>query len=105
MIVTPFGRLFSSTQSRFFQHLVQTLLPVVSTPFFVGNIRGSRTNHEVSVDGLNEVLKKAALSVKSLPKGVTITSFRKFGERNNPEFTVTISGDVETATDGMRKYL
>ena len=28
-----------------------------------------------------------------------------FGERNNIKFTVTISGDVETATDGMRKYL
>ena len=26
-----------------------------------------------------------------------------FGERNNIKFTVTISGDVETATDGMRK--
>ena len=28
-----------------------------------------------------------------------------FGEKNNIKFTVTISGDVETATDGMRKYL
>ena len=28
-----------------------------------------------------------------------------FGERNNIKFTVTSSGDVETATDGMRKYL
>lgn len=28
-----------------------------------------------------------------------------FSEKNNIKFTVTISGDVETATDGMRKYL
>ena len=30
---------------------------------------------DTTADGLDEVLKKAALSVKSLPKGVTITSF------------------------------
>ena len=28
-----------------------------------------------------------------------------FGERNNIKFTVTISGDVSSATDGMRKFL
>ena len=29
----------------------------------------------------------------------------RFSEENGVKFTVTISGDVETATDGMRKYL
>lgn len=29
----------------------------------------------------------------------------KFGEKNNIKFTVTISGDVAVATDGMQKYL
>jgi len=28
-----------------------------------------------------------------------------FGERNNIKFTVTISGDASTATDGMQKFL
>ena len=28
-----------------------------------------------------------------------------FGEQNNIKFTVTISGDVSSATDGMRKFL
>ena len=28
-----------------------------------------------------------------------------FGEKNNIKFTVTISGDPATATDGMRKFL
>ena len=28
-----------------------------------------------------------------------------FGERNNIKFTVTISGDISSATDGMRKFL
>ena len=28
-----------------------------------------------------------------------------FVERNNIKFTVTISGDVENATDGLRKYM
>ena len=28
-----------------------------------------------------------------------------FGEKNNIKFTVTISGDVAIATDGMRKFL
>ncbi|MBR3641377.1 MAG: hypothetical protein IKN53_05040 [Oscillibacter sp.] len=29
----------------------------------------------------------------------------RFGERNNVKFTVTISGDVANATEGMLKYL
>lgn len=29
----------------------------------------------------------------------------KFGEKNSIKFTVTISGDVAVATDGMQKYL
>ena len=28
-----------------------------------------------------------------------------FGERNNIKFTVTISADISSATDGMQKYL
>ena len=28
-----------------------------------------------------------------------------FGERNNIKFTVTVSGDPETATEGMKKFM
>lgn len=28
-----------------------------------------------------------------------------FGERNNIKFTVTISADISSATDGMQKFL
>ena len=34
-----------------------------------------------------------------------VEAMRAFGEKNGIKFTVTISGDVAIATDGMRKFL
>ena len=50
---------------------------------------------DTTAEGLDEVLKKAALSVKSLPKGVTITSFA--GLRAHEDGDDFILGEVKDA--------
>ena len=43
---------------------------------------------------------------KAVRKNVTIPAWLDtFGERNNIKFTVTISADISSATDGMQKFL
>ena len=50
---------------------------------------------DTTAEGLDEVLKKAALSVKSLPRGVTITSFA--GLRAHEDHDDFILGEVKDA--------
>lgn len=76
---------------------------VLVTPTVHGNLMVGPTATDIpdkeSVDttkeGLDEVVKKAALSVKSLPKGLTITSFA--GLRAHEEGDDFILGEVEDA--------
>ena len=76
---------------------------VLVTPTVHGNLMVGPTATDISdkegVDttaaGLDEVLKKAALSVKSLPRGVTITSFA--GLRAHEDHDDFILGEVKDA--------
>ena len=76
---------------------------VLVTPTVHGNLMGGPTATDISdkegvdttAEGLDEVLKKAALSVKSLPRGVTITSFA--GLRAHEDHDDFILGEVKDA--------
>ncbi|MFQ9153577.1 MAG: FAD-dependent oxidoreductase [Blautia sp.] len=76
---------------------------VLVTPTVHGNLMVGPTATDISdkegvdttAEGLDEVLKKAALSVKSLPKGVTITSFA--GLRAHEDGDDFILGEVKDA--------
>ena len=76
---------------------------VLVTPTVHGNLMVGPTATDISVkegvdttaEGLDEVLKKAALSVKSLPRGVTITSFA--GLRAHEDHDDFILGEVKDA--------
>ncbi len=76
---------------------------VLVTPTVHGNLMVGPTATDISdkegvdttAEGLDEVLKKAALSVKSLPRGVTITSFAGLrAHENHDDF---ILGEVKDA--------
>ena len=94
------GRLVSHT---IFQMPTAMGKGVLVTPTVHGNLMVGPTAMDISdkegvdttADGLNEVLKKAALSVKSLPKGVTITSFA--GLRAHEDGDDFILGEVKDA--------
>ncbi len=74
---------------------------VLVTPTVHGNLMVGPTATDISdkegvdttAEGLDEVLKKAALSVKSLPRGVTITSFA--GLRAHEDHDDFILGEVK----------
>ena len=76
---------------------------VLVTPTVHGNLMVGPTATDISdkegvdttAEGLDEVLKKAALSVKSLPRGVTITSFA--GLRAHEDHDDFILGEVKDA--------
>ena len=76
---------------------------VLVTPTVHGNLMVGPTATDISdkegvdttAEGLDEVLKKAALSVKSLPRGVTITSFA--GLRAQEDHDDFILGEVKDA--------
>ena len=76
---------------------------VLVTPTVHGNLMVGPTATDISdkegvdttAEGLDEVLKKAALSVKSLPRGVTITSFA--GLRAHEAHDDFILGEVKDA--------
>ena len=76
---------------------------VLVTPTVHGNLMVGPTAIDISdkegvdttAEGLDEVLKKAALSVKSLPRGVTITSFA--GLRAHEDHDDFILGEVKDA--------
>ena len=76
---------------------------VLVTPTVHGNLVVGPTATDISdkegvdttAEGLDEVLKKAALSVKSLPRGVTITSFA--GLRAHEDHDDFILGEVKDA--------
>ena len=94
------GRLVSHT---IFQMPTAMGKGVLVTPTVHGNLMVGPTATDISdkegvdttADGLNEVLKKAALSVKSLPRGVTITSFA--GLRAHEDHDDFILGEVKDA--------
>ena len=76
---------------------------VLVTPTVHGNLMVGPTATDISdkegvdttAEGLDEVLKKAALNVKSLPRGVTITSFA--GLRAHEDHDDFILGEVKDA--------
>ena len=76
---------------------------VLVTPTVHGNLMVGPTATDISdkegvdttAEGLDEVLKKAALSVKSLPRGVTITSFA--GLRAHEDHDDFVLGEVKDA--------
>ena len=76
---------------------------VLVTPTVHGNLMVGPTATDISdkegvdttAEGLDEVLKKAALSVKSLPRGVTITSFA--GLRAHEDHDDFILGEAKDA--------
>ena len=94
------GRLVSHT---IFQMPTAMGKGVLVTPTVHGNLMVGPTATDISdkegvdttAEGLDEVLKKAALSVKSLPKGVTITSFA--GLRAHEDGDDFILGEVKDA--------
>ena len=94
------GRLVSHT---IFQMPTAMGKGVLVTPTVHGNLMVGPTAMDISdkegvdttAEGLDEVLKKAALSVKSLPKGVTITSFA--GLRAHEDGDDFILGEVKDA--------
>ena len=94
------GRLVSHT---IFQMPTVMGKGVLVTPTVHGNLMVGPTATDISdkegvdttAEGLDEVLKKAALSVKSLPRGVTITSFA--GLRAHEDHDDFILGEVKDA--------
>ena len=94
------GRLVSHT---IFQMPTAMGKGVLVTPTVHGNLMVGPTAMDISdkegvdttAEGMDEVMKKAALSVKSLPKGVTITSFA--GLRAHEDGDDFILGEVKDA--------
>ena len=74
-------------------------------PFLRGFISGLYAgNYDISQVFIDNLCKTVGADVDAETEKF-LNWLDVFGERNNIKFTVTISGDVETATDGMRKYL
>ena len=69
--------------------------------FIIGLYAGNYDISYIFIDDLGKIVKEGADSATE----AFLDWLDFFGERNGIKFTVTVSADRSTATDGMRHYL
>ena len=69
--------------------------------FIIGLYAGNYDISHIFIDDLGKIVKEGADSATE----AFLDWLDFFGERNGIKFTVTVSADRSTATDGMRHYL
>ena len=69
--------------------------------FIIGLYAGNYDISHIFIDDLGKIVKQDADSATE----AFLDWLDFFGERNGIKFTVTVSADRSTATDGMRHYL